>query len=88
MDRTYRAGRNEARSGELDFGLTESLTNLFGNSFIGNTFTPSPYAVTLAYGFIPPAPVPEPSLAPVAAALFGLIAWRRRQRRATTLTDK
>jgi hypothetical protein len=67
-------------TGELNFGLTESLTNLVGDSFT-NTFSPSPYTVTLEYGFLPPTPVPEPSLAPVAAALFGLIVWRWRQRR-------
>jgi hypothetical protein len=73
-------------TGELNFGLTESLANLSSNSFTGNTFGPSPYTVTLEYGFIPPTPVPEPALAPVAAALFGLIVWRWRQRRATILT--
>lgn len=79
-------------TGELKFGLTESLSNLMaGNNatvITGSSFNPSPHTVTLQYLFTPSVPVPEPSLAPVAAALFGLIVWRRRRRRATTFSAR
>ena len=71
-------------TGEVTFGITESLSNLMGSnggsSITGTSFDPSPYTVELQYRVIP-AVVPEPSLFAITAALLGLIVFLRRRRR-------
>jgi hypothetical protein len=68
-------------TGELTFRFMESITNLeVAGEAVGISFDPSSFYVSFAYGVVP-AVVPEPSLAAVTAAIFGLIVWRRQHRR-------